>query len=327
MIDLVKELVEPSKRMLVECLISGQKTVGELVKATGLKQPNVSNHLARLKSKGIVRSTKVGREVFYAFNGVEMAKMATDLVGRPEKTIPVDLSISTVKTFANYAAVGDETFCTELVDHCLLSGLSLTDIYSDLFAEALEMIGGWWHSGAIDEAQEHLATAIIDRLMARVMHFTTINQTSDLTAVLGCAPGNYHSLGLRMISDLLKTRGVRVFFLGANVPADSFLSSIKTCKPDIVLMSCALEINYPEFLSLVKSVHGIREHLPPYAIGAGGWAAMNHAPELVRVGVDFLSSSLREFESEVIPLLVKRDFEEIRTQTAVKIAGSDPRPF
>ncbi len=326
MIDLVKELVEPSRRALVEHLISGQKTVNELVQATGLKQPNVSNHLSRLKSKGIVRSVKVGREVYYSFNGVEMAKIASEMVGKRDAITPIELNISTVKTFANFAAVGDEAFCSEVVDSCLLNGFSLTDIYSALFAESLEMIGGWWHSGAIDEAQEHLATAIIERLMARVLHFSNLPPKAGLTAVLGCSPGNYHSIGLRMISDLLKLNGVRVFFLGANVPMPAFLASVRKCKPDIVLMSCALEFNYPDFLTLVRSMQNLREAGQHFTIGVGGWAAMNHAPELIKNGVNFISPNLKEFEKSMIPMILKRDWSGIHDATVTKFHGSDPLP-
>ena len=40
--------------------------VGDIVVATGLRQPNVSNHLSRMRASGVVKSSKVGREVFRA---------------------------------------------------------------------------------------------------------------------------------------------------------------------------------------------------------------------------------------------------------------------
>ncbi len=70
---LSQAIAEPSRRALLENLRFGAKTVTQLVDATALKQPNVSNHLAKMKQQGIVRSERIGRQVillaFHAFRG------------------------------------------------------------------------------------------------------------------------------------------------------------------------------------------------------------------------------------------------------------------
>src|SRR5579862_7672418 len=59
-------LAEPSRRALLENLRFGRKSVTELVTATNLKQPNVSNHLAKMRQQGIVRAERIGRQVYYS---------------------------------------------------------------------------------------------------------------------------------------------------------------------------------------------------------------------------------------------------------------------
>src|SRR5262249_41955731 len=59
-------LAEPSRRMILETLRFAPKTVSELVQATHLKQPNVSNHLAKMREHGIVRAERSGRHVYYS---------------------------------------------------------------------------------------------------------------------------------------------------------------------------------------------------------------------------------------------------------------------
>ncbi|MCG9894168.1 MAG: metalloregulator ArsR/SmtB family transcription factor, partial [Fimbriimonadaceae bacterium] len=93
MLDLVRELVEPSRRALIAELKAGPRTVNDLVTSTGLKQPNVSNHLARLRSKGVLKAVKVGRQVFYSFASPEIAQSALQLIGpNPVKEAPREIT-------------------------------------------------------------------------------------------------------------------------------------------------------------------------------------------------------------------------------------------
>jgi len=51
---LFRGLGDPSRLGILETLRTGSMSVGQLVLATGLSQPNVSNHLARLHGCGLV---------------------------------------------------------------------------------------------------------------------------------------------------------------------------------------------------------------------------------------------------------------------------------
>jgi len=69
---LFQGLADPSRLAIVEALRSGERTVSELVAATKLSQPNVSAHLACLKSCGLVVGRQEGRYVFYALKDQRM---------------------------------------------------------------------------------------------------------------------------------------------------------------------------------------------------------------------------------------------------------------
>ncbi len=53
---------------ILESLMEGEKTVGEIVDAVKQSQPAVSQHLATLKSCGLVQSEKRGQEVIYSID-------------------------------------------------------------------------------------------------------------------------------------------------------------------------------------------------------------------------------------------------------------------
>ena len=56
---------ESSRLLIIECLRDGPKSVGEIVAASGLTQPNVSNHLACLRECGLLSAEQNGKYVYY----------------------------------------------------------------------------------------------------------------------------------------------------------------------------------------------------------------------------------------------------------------------
>jgi ArsR family transcriptional regulator, cadmium/lead-responsive transcriptional repressor len=62
---LFRGLGDPSRLALLRALGDGERSVSELVEATGLSQSNASTHLACLRECGLVRSESRGRFVMY----------------------------------------------------------------------------------------------------------------------------------------------------------------------------------------------------------------------------------------------------------------------
>lgn len=61
-----KALAEPIRLALLSTLFDGERSVGELVAATGGSQANVSKQLAILHRAGWVQRSRRGQSVFYA---------------------------------------------------------------------------------------------------------------------------------------------------------------------------------------------------------------------------------------------------------------------
>jgi len=90
MSDLCKEIAKMGKGIgnenryrILETLMKGPQTVGQITKKVDLPQPAVSQHLKALKSASLVEDTRQGQEVLYSVNVVYMAtllkKLAADL--------------------------------------------------------------------------------------------------------------------------------------------------------------------------------------------------------------------------------------------------------
>jgi DNA-binding transcriptional ArsR family regulator len=67
--DVFGALAEPRRRQIVDLLAAGERSVNDLVEATGLAQPQVSKHLRVLREVGVVAAREEGRRRLYSLNG------------------------------------------------------------------------------------------------------------------------------------------------------------------------------------------------------------------------------------------------------------------
>ena len=62
---IARALADPKRLCVVERLASGEQSVSELSREVGCQVPNMSQHLAVLRSAGLVASRREGSTVFY----------------------------------------------------------------------------------------------------------------------------------------------------------------------------------------------------------------------------------------------------------------------
>lgn len=67
--DRFRVLSEPARLEILNCLRSGELTVGDIVERTGLGQANASKHLQLLHAQGFVARRKDGLRVYYTLAG------------------------------------------------------------------------------------------------------------------------------------------------------------------------------------------------------------------------------------------------------------------
>lgn len=305
MLNVYEELGETSRRQILSELRSGPKNVSDLVESTGLKQPNVSNHLARMRSRGIVKASKVGRQVFYTIASSEIESILLSVFAST-KAEPAQIEWdSLAKQYAKSAVVGDESGCSEILDSVFRAEMPMLEIYQELISSAMKYVGTWYKVGAIDEGQEHMASAITERMMSRTVMIAGPTRRHGLSAILGCGPDNWHVIGLRMLADYLKLCGWKTLFMGANVPIKSFVNAVKNHEPDMVLTSCSAEESIESALKLLEALQVARPKLHPFVVGIGGAAVFSNPDRFDVTGVDFKATDLRAFANEILPNVEK----------------------
>jgi ArsR family transcriptional regulator len=60
-----RALSDPKRLCVLETLAGGERSVGELSRDVGCQVPNMSQHLAVLRSAGLVAARREGQTVFY----------------------------------------------------------------------------------------------------------------------------------------------------------------------------------------------------------------------------------------------------------------------
>jgi DNA-binding transcriptional ArsR family regulator len=63
--EFIKRLANPTRLMIACALVEGERSVGDLETALGLKQPALSQQLAELRDAGIVEGRREVKQVFY----------------------------------------------------------------------------------------------------------------------------------------------------------------------------------------------------------------------------------------------------------------------
>lgn len=83
--DLLRALAAPVRIAIVLQLHDAPRCVHELVDALQVTQPLISQHLRVLKSAGVVRGDRTGREVVYRLVDDHLAHIVIDAVAHAEE--------------------------------------------------------------------------------------------------------------------------------------------------------------------------------------------------------------------------------------------------
>jgi DNA-binding transcriptional MerR regulator len=162
----------------------------------------------------------------------------------------------------------DETAANRVFDQALAM-LTLDTLLQDVVIGYLADLGDRWSAGEASVAQEHFASNVIrGRLLGLARDW---GQGHGPQALLACAPGELHDLGLICFGLALHARGWRIAFLGADTPLDTLLRTADDLRPNLVVLMAAT----PDRFSRVRSeLHDLGRGAPLALAGAGATDAL-----------------------------------------------------
>ena len=186
---------------------------------------------------------------------------------------------------------GDEAGAWGVVESALGSGATPAEVLTRMLSPALRSIGERWAGGELSIADEHRASAVAQRLIARMGPQFARRGRRRATVVLGSAPGDRHSLPTAILSDLLRGEGLEVVDLGADCPADSFADAARAVGGPCAVGVC---VTAPEVLEhTAELVAELRRAGVQCPIVVGG-GAVTDAELAARLGADLWAGPIDE---------------------------------
>ena len=135
---------------------------------------------------------------------------------------------------------GDELGVRQLVERLHLGGVEMLGLCHELFTPALARVGEDWAEGRITVAIEHRASAICERVLARVAIHPRGRPRG--VAVACTPPGEEHALPASMATLCLRSDRWQVHHLGTQVPVPDLVSLLRIVKADLLVLSrCTAE--------------------------------------------------------------------------------------
>lgn len=178
---------------------------------------------------------------------------------------------------------GDERGVEELFGRAVARGADLADLARGLVEPAFDEVGRMWCTGGVSVAEEHLATSLVYRAFSRQAASVPCPPLGAPRLLLACLAGDFHELGILIVSEVARSAGWQAEVLGANTPRDSAIHHIALHRPDAVGLSLALPAHVVE---CARTVEEIRRVAPRAKILVGGFAVRHDATLTGHTGAD-----------------------------------------
>ena len=144
----------------------------------------------------------------------------------------------------------------------LLSVFASGAVLRDVVLPYLRELGERWEYGEATIAQEHFASSFLEGWMLTMARGWS--RSGPYRAVLACAPGERHSLGLIAFGLALRDLGWRITYLGADAPVSAVSHAANAVAANVVVLSVALPGTF------AGAAGDIRQLADTHAVALGG---------------------------------------------------------
>lgn len=186
--------------------------------------------------------------------------------------------------YLNLVLAGQREAASRLILDAVDAGISVRDVYLEVFQPVLYEIGRLWQINEISVAVEHYSTAITQTVMSQLYPRIFTAQKNGLTLVATSVGAELHEIGIRMVADLFEIEGWSTFYLGANAPTTAVVAAIQEQTASLLALSATMSAHVAQVASIIEAVK--RDSGADPFILVGG-AVFNRAPGLwKKVGAD-----------------------------------------
>jgi len=219
----------------------------------------------------------------------ELTASSQDPLSAPvlETTVVHSLNLDTIRQ--QWLAAGlkfDESFSEQILNQAFAVH-PIETVCVEVLQRGLIEVGEMWYHAQATVQQEHFISALAHRRLDALIAAAP-PPTRSQTILIGCTSKEMHTFTPLLLSLFLRRLGLKVVYLGANVPIQRFNETLMSVKPRLVVLS-AQQLN---------SANELRE-TAAYLNANGGRVAFggrifNQIPELrQRIPAHFLGETVQ----------------------------------
>lgn len=127
-----------------------------------------------------------------------------------------------------------------------------------------EKIGVLWQTGTINPAQEHFISNLIRmKLFVAIDSLTAVLEADARRIILFLPEWELHEIGLLAYYYLAKKHGLKVYYLGQNVPMEDLFSVAQVVKPDLLATYFVSAVSVKEMKEYIQNItdHFASQHV------------------------------------------------------------------
>lgn len=229
---------------------------------------------------GRLPATQVGTQWWVDPQDLAGARAGAGVAGQPRAQTRRSTRVAAARQLEGRLVAGDEPGAWAIVEGRLGSGTNPDDVLLDELGLAMRSVGDGWEAGDYSVDDEHRASGVATRVVARLGPRFTKRGPKAGSVILGTPPHELHGLPTAMAANVLRGRGYDVVDLGADVPADAFGAAVtKTARPLAVAVAVTTGNHDRSVRGIVRAVEKASPGLP-VLVGGAGIAGEQHAARL-----------------------------------------------
>lgn len=181
----------------------------------------------------------------------------------------------------------------EIINAAVRDGLSIRDLYLDVFQPVQREVGRLWQNNEISVAQEHYCTASTQWLMAQFYPQILATPRVGRTVIVACVGNELHEIGTRMVADFFEMAGWDSIYLGANTPTQALIELVCRERPDLIALGVTMTYHLGTAATLVENLRS-DSRCSDVRIIAGGYVFRHHHDLWRSLGVDGFAADAAE---------------------------------
>jgi 5-methyltetrahydrofolate--homocysteine methyltransferase len=139
--------------------------------------------------------------------------------------------------------------------NALAAGIPPLEAVTEGMAKGMDVVGEKYEAREYFLAELIMAGEVMKEGMKILEPYLKEAKIEKLgKVVLGTVRGDLHDIGKNIVATLLGAAGFEVIDLGVDVPAEKFLETVRTQKPDILGMSALLTATMSEMENVIREL-------------------------------------------------------------------------